>query len=220
MALAAQESNNLVYSIFCEKFASSGTPNQTIAYLLVGSIILLNLYSIYFIYTKRNSAPIHQRAPWLAIYQTALYMLTIFFPLLSDVAFTWTAVQSIQDIPFSRRAIKFSAGFTRFSLGQILPFRFAVIWFQWKGWEYKSRGCLWAFAISVMTSQKKALALIILVCLALFVLLYGDGGGMLLMKSKFDWFDPDCVWRYQWFNITLVRANETILGLVALYFVR
>ena len=147
-------------------------------------------------------------------------MLTIFFPLLSDVAFTWTAVQSIQDIPFSRRAIKFSAGFTRFSLGQILPFRFAVIWFQWKGWEYKSRGWLWAFAISVMTSQKKELALIILVCLALFVLLYGDGGGMYIYKSAFDWYDPKNQWRLKYLSISNLRCLESFLGLVALYFVR
>ena len=215
-------------TIFCSGFYADepAKPSiwiKSVAYLILLSIILLNLYSIYFIYTKRNVSPVHQRAPWIAMYHTVCYLSMILLPLLCDSLWKrldWNGKTSSSEVPLTRIGFKVLNGFLRFCLSMILPFRFAVIWFQWKGWEYKSRGWLWAFAISVMTSQKKALALIILVCLALFVLLYGDGGGMYIYKSAFDWYDPKNQWRLKYLSISNLRCLESFLGLVALYFVR
>ena len=207
---------------------------KTFAFGLILLIIVFNLYMIRQIYLRRNTVPIFQRAPTVVIFQTSLYIATVLLPLLAETIrkwglLEWSAIYEdampapITDssmIPVSRRLLKFLINFSRFSMSWVIPFRVAIIWFQWKGWQLRDRGKLWRLAVCVMTSQKKALALIVLVCLLLFVLLYGDGSKLCMWMHAFDWFDPDLHFFYRAFNVTYLRIVEAFLGICALFLVR
>ncbi len=207
---------------------------KTFAYGFIIFIIIFNLYMIRQIYLRRNTVPIFQRAPIIVIFQTCLYIATILLPLLAEIIRKWGLLEwsAIYDealtlpitsssmIPVSRRVLKFLMNFSRFSMSWVIPFRVAIIWFQWKGWQLRDRGKLWTRVTSVMTSQKKALTLIILVCLLLFILLYGDGSKLCMWMHAFDWYDPDYHFYYRAFNITYLRIVEAILGICALFMVR
>jgi len=71
-----------------------------------------------------------------------------------------------------------------------------------------------------MDRQARALSICILVCLLLFILLYGDGSKFTLWKKAFMWYDPDDLFAYRVFNITYLRIVEATVGLVTAFVMR
>ena len=97
--------------------------------------------------------------------------------------------------------------------------RAAVVWFQWKGGNARSSKLMGAVT-RTMNRQYRALSFSILVCLALFVLLYGDGSKFILWKEAFMWYDPGNLFAYRFFNVTYLRIVEATVGLVTAFVMR
>ena len=208
-------------AVFCPSFYSQGLFVRIIGWLVVVSSMMLNLWSIYTIIKKRNVVPIRQRAPFLVIYHTFMYLFIILIPLFGDIAFDWdTEIRSIDDIEVSRRIVKGLTAYCRVSLGGLLAFRFGVIWFQWKGIQMRWRNRFWKLLLKIMTDQKRVLVFAVVYCLIVFCAFYGDGRFFILYKPNLDWYFKELKGRVMFTNITILRVLELMTGLGALITVR
>ena len=204
--------------IVCDGFYNGHFLLKCLAFGIILAIVMLNLNQMYRLFSTRTRVQIECRAPYIAIYQSSLYIFTIILPLVAEVLNKWNLVDwglalREEEIDYSRRTIRFLMCYMRFSMTAIIPLRVTIIWFHWRRRNLRLKGAFWKYATDTITDQWKSLIIVIIVCLLLFVGIYGDGSKLPMWMDGFDWYDSKDVYYYKYFNITFIRVFEGIVGI-------
>ena len=95
-----------------------------------------------------------------------------------------------------------------------------AIWCQWKYKDYKNTK--WKLVFQVFCSQKWSMVVATTLNLLLVVFAFNYGGELPLSKPALDWYDqrPNFWRRNRWFNTTIIRIFEAVMGVGFLWMIR
>jgi hypothetical protein len=178
---------------------------------------------------------IRQRAPSITLLQAVAYLFQILIFVIIELLLradvidwdhpkdstTSTTFVGESDIHSSRKVFKTIWGICRITVSTAIPYRLIIIWAQLKTHDLSpANGSFKSLLFANLTHPKKSAALLMVLNVLLYFVLFPKAGHLVTMVPAFDWYDESNNFRNKFLQLDSIFIVEQTLATSAIYVVR